>query len=80
MLGLFWVAPEYLRGTAEVTDASSQQAADVYAVAIIIKEIFARNGPYSEQQDIFGYDPEGTTTTRYFQGKFCLSDVNNTKK
>ena len=59
LIGNFWVAPEFLRGTADVTDSSSQQAADVYAAAIIIKEVFARNGPYTEYQEDFAYKPEG---------------------
>ena len=34
----------------------ASQEGDVYSVAIIIKEIFARNGPYTEHDD---EDPDG---------------------
>ena len=34
----------------------SSQEGDVYGVAIILKEIFARNGPYTELDD---FDPDG---------------------
>ena len=37
----------------------SYQEADIYAGAIILKEIFARNGPYTEQED--DMEPDGKT-------------------
>ena len=54
---LMWTAPELLRSLdkeGRVTKAT--QEADIYAGAIILKEIFLRNGPYTEQDYMM---PEG---------------------
>ena len=55
-IGLQWVAPEHLQDVDldNITDdVDGSQAGDVYAAAIIVKEIFARNGPYTEYDDVY---------------------------
>ncbi len=42
-----WTAPESLAAALAGKHRPSQEA-DIYAAAIILKELFARNGPYSE--------------------------------
>ena len=44
--GDLWTAPEVLRG--EVLHDHEKRLADVYALGIIMKEVFTRTGPYTE--------------------------------
>lgn len=66
---LQWVAPELLRAALQkegrktslakkdgATKSTMSQEGDIYASAIILKEVFARNGPYTEYEDL---TPEG---------------------
>ena len=56
---LLWTPPEDLRShTPEEYEHlhGSAQSGDVYAAAIILKEVFCRNGPYTENEDL---DPKG---------------------
>ncbi len=63
--GLFWTAPETLREYGQNVDAlpatcrCHHQAGDVYAVGVILKEVFCRNEPYSEVAEQYG--PKGIT-------------------
>jgi hypothetical protein len=54
---LYWTAPEHLRehysdlnGPLPMKLRSGSQEGDMYAVAIIVKEVFCRNGPYTEHE------------------------------
>ena len=65
-LELYWTAPELLRSSDEGRKTSNSSGlgklkkksvrmsaeGDIYAVAIILKEVFARNSPYSEYDDV----------------------------
>ena len=62
-LGLFWTAPELLRldhhgshGYQPVGRDGMSQEGDVYACAVILKELFSRSGPYTEYDEM---DPSG---------------------
>ncbi|KAK7475977.1 hypothetical protein BaRGS_00032796 [Batillaria attramentaria] len=46
---LFWTAPEILRLRLKEEAHSPTQAADIYSVAIILKEIICKNDPYDEE-------------------------------
>ena len=57
---LSWTAPELLNSVdKEGRVTQSSQEGDIYAAAIILKEIFARNGPYTELDYM---SPEGRYT------------------
>ncbi|XP_050410936.1 atrial natriuretic peptide receptor 2 [Patella vulgata] len=45
---LFWTAPELLRKRLEGNRRERTQEGDIYALAIILKEILCKNGPYAE--------------------------------
>lgn len=54
--GQFWMAPELLR----TLDGKTQsQKGDIYAGAVILKEIFSRSSSYSESDEV---SPPGKTT------------------
>ena len=60
LLELLWTSPEDLRShTPEEYEhlRSSAPAGDVFGAGIILKEVFCRNGPYTEHEDL---DPKGS--------------------
>ena len=66
--GLFWTAPELLREADENWNVNGMSSeGDMYSGAIILKEIFARNGPYTENEDD---SPKGIC--RILQAYMCI--------
>ena len=59
ILGLFWASPEILRNILKEKSPQKigSQEGDIYAAAVILKELFSRNGPYTEFED--QYTPSG---------------------
>ncbi|ELT98088.1 hypothetical protein CAPTEDRAFT_128612, partial [Capitella teleta] len=56
---LYWTAPELMTSTSKdgfPTVQSKTVAGDIYAAAVILKEVFARNEPYSEYDDLSPID------------------------
>lgn len=45
---LLWSSPEILRGEENV----DRQKCDMYSAGIIFKEVFCRNGPYTEYESM----------------------------
>ena len=72
-LGLQWTAPEILREYyADLDDIRYRfdvgtQPGDVYSVGVIMKEVFARNDPYSEYELM---DLKGTAARRMARSRF----------
>ena len=64
-LDLQWISPEILRQYyADLTNVRYRydvgtRAGDIYSVGIIMKEVFARNDPYTEYSHMY---LEGTVT------------------
>ena len=72
---MFWCAPELLHTVdkdGNITKCSSE--ADIYAASIILKELFARNGPYTEYDDYMM--PEGTVKYAHFVWVLCVQHDN----
>ena len=52
VVGFFWTAPELLRQILQKQPYKHTQAADIYAVGIVIKELVCRNEPYCDSSDL----------------------------
>ncbi|VDO94942.1 unnamed protein product [Soboliphyme baturini] len=76
--GMLWTAPEHLLENPEQPVRGSQKG-DVYSFAIILHEIFSRNGPFGIYYDDSS-DPEGTsinTVVSFDLSTPCLEIVNS---
>ena len=53
---MFWMAPEILREINRKDKSKPTSQVDIYSYGVIMKELFCRNGPYTEYED---YTPKG---------------------
>ena len=63
--GLLWTAPEFVRN--EETEAFGSQKGDVYSFAIILYEIYGKNGPFGDTH----LTAKGLYATRTSPPKVC---------
>ena len=63
--GLLWTAPEFVRN--EETEAFGSQKGDVYSFAIILYEIYGKNGPFGDTH----LTAKGMYATRTLPPRVC---------
>ena len=56
---LFWTAPENLRRVLRGERRQYTQPADIYSVAVILKEILCKNSAYEEELHMLNMSPRG---------------------
>ena len=62
---MFWTAPENLRRVLRGERRQYTQPADIYSVAVVLKEILCKNTAYEEEMHMLNMTPRGQLVTQW---------------